>query len=499
LRTGAAHVIVCKDHNANALKHIMTTNRRAAAKFRGEEDALGKVNVPADRLWGAQTERSIHNFPIGVEHYRWRPPVIRALGILKKCAALANAELGQLPSEKMDLIVRAAQDVIEGKLDGEFPLVVFQTGSGTQTNMNANEVIANRAIQLAGGVVGSKKPIHPNDDVNRSQSSNDAFPTVMHIATVEQLETVLVPALGALRDTLAAKGAAFSDVVMVGRTHLQDATPIALGQVISGWVAQLDQALEGLRLTLPGVYALAIGGTAVGTGINAHPRFGEVAARKIAQETGKPFVSAPNKFASLSAHDAMVNVSAALRTLAGALLKIANDVRWYACGPRAGFAELRLPENEPGSSIMPGKINPTQCEALTMVAVQVFGNDHAVAFAGSQGNFQLNVYKPIILYNTLESIELLAQAMNSFNERCAKGIEPDHQHIRAHLERSLMLATALNPHIGYEKAAQISLKAYRENISLREAALASGFVTAQQFDKWVRPEQMTHPQGHNAG
>jgi fumarate hydratase class II len=364
--------------------------------------------------------------------------------------------------------------------------------------MNANEVIANRAIQLAGGVVGSKNPIHPNDDVNRSQSSNDAFPTVMHIATVEQLEGVLVPALKALRDTLAAKSAAFSDVVMVGRTHLQDATPITLGQVISGWVGQLDQALEGLHQTLPGVLALAIGGTAVGTGINADPRFGEAAASKIARETGKPFVLAPNKFASLSAHDAMVNVSGALRTLAGALLKIANDVRWYACGPRAGFAELRLPENEPGSSIMPGKINPTQCEALTMVAVQVFGNDHAVAFAGSQGNFQLNVYKPVILYNVLESIELLAQAINSFNERCAKGIEPDRQRIREHLERSLMLATALNPHIGYEKAAHISLKAYRENISLREAALTSGFVTAEQFDKWVRPEEMTHPRDRKA-
>ncbi len=462
-------------------------------KFRIEEDALGNVEVPVDHLWGAQTERSHRNFPIGVERYRWGRPVIRALGILKKCAALANEELGQLPHDKVDLIVRAAQDVIDGKLDGEFPLVVFQTGSGTQTNMNANEVIANRAIQLAGGVVGSKKPIHPNDDVNHSQSSNDTFPTTMHIATVEELENVLIPAIRTLRDTLDAKSKAFSRVVMVGRTHLQDATPMTLGQVISGWVAQLDQALDAIRASLPGVYALAIGGTAVGTGLNADPRFAEVAARKIAEETGKPFVSAPNKFAALSAHDAMVNVSAALRTLAGALMKIANDVRWYACGPRAGFAELRIPENEPGSSIMPGKINPTQCEALTMVAVEVFGNDHAVAFAGSQGNFQLNVYKPVILHNVLQSIQLLAEAAQSFNDRCAKGIEPNEKRIREHLDNSLMLVTALNPHIGYEKAAQISLKAYREDLSLREAALKLGFLTAKQFDEWVRPADMTHP------
>ena len=473
----------------------MSTERSIEVQCRVEEDALGEVEVPANHLWGAQTERSIHNFAIGVERYRWGRPVIRALGILKKCAALANAELGQLPRDKVDLIVRGAQEVIEGKLDREFPLVVFQTGSGTQTNMNANEVIANRAIQLAGGVVGWKQPIHPNDDVNHSQSSNDTFPTVMHIATVEQLENLLFPALRALRDTFNAKAAAFADIVMVGRTHLQDATPITLGQVVFGWIGQLDQAGQGLRSTLAGLYELAIGGTAVGTGLNADPRFGEVAARKIAEETNKPFVSAANKFALLSAHDAMVTVSGALRTLAGALMKIANDVRWYACGPRAGFAELRLPENEPGSSIMPGKINPTQCEALTMVVVQVFGNDQAVAFAGSQGNFQLNVYKPIILHNVLESIQLLAEAVNSFNEHCAKGIEPDPERIREHLEHSLMLVTALNPHIGYEKAAEISLKAYRENISLREAALKSGFVTAAQFEQWVRPEDMTRPKG----
>jgi fumarate hydratase class II len=468
-------------------------NSNSTGTFRIEEDALGNVEVPGDHLWGAQTERSHRNFPIGTERYRWGRPVIRALGILKKCAALANGELGQLPHEKVDLIVRAAQDVIDGKLDGEFPLVVFQTGSGTQTNMNANEVIANRAIQLAGGVVGSKKPIHPNDDVNHSQSSNDTFPTTMHIATIEELENVLIPAILALRNTLNDKSNAFARVVMVGRTHLQDATPLTLGQVISGWVAQLDQALETIRTGLPGVYALAIGGTAVGTGLNADPRFAEAAARQIAQETGQRFVSAPNKFAALSAHDAMVNVSAALRTLAGALMKIANDVRWYACGPRAGFAELRIPENEPGSSIMPGKINPTQCEALTMVAVEVFGNDHSVAFAGSQGNFQLNVYKPVILHNVLQSIQLLAEGAQSFNDRCAKGIEPNDKRIHEHLDNSLMLVTALNPHIGYEKAAQISLKAYREELSLREAALKLGYLTASQFDEWVRPEDMTHP------
>jgi len=383
--------------------------------------------------------------------------------------------------------------VIDGKLDGEFPLVVFQTGSGTQTNMNANEVIANRAIQIAGGVVGSKTPIHPNDDVNHSQSSNDTFPTVMHIAAVAEMSNVLVPAAKTLRDTFAAKSQAYADVVMVGRTHLQDATPLTLGQAISGWAAQLDHAIVAIETSIAGLCGLAIGGTAVGTGLNADPRFGEVAARKIAAETGKPFISAPNKFAALSAHDELVNASAAMRTLAGALMKIANDVRFYACGPRAGFAELKIPENEPGSSIMPGKINPTQCEALTMVAVQVFGNDHAVAFAGSQGSFQLNAYKPIMLHNVLESAQLLAEGIRSFTERCASGIAPNERRIKQHLDNSLMLVTALNPHIGYEKAAQISLKAYHEDISLREAALKLGYLTAEQFDEWVNPADMTHP------
>ena len=462
-------------------------------QFRVEKDALGEVNVPAEHLWGAQTQRSHMNFPIGVERFRWGRTVIRALGILKKCAALANGELGQISREKVDLIVHAAQEVIDGRWDDEFPLVVFQTGSGTQTNMNANEVIANRAIQLAGGDVGSKRPIHPNDDVNHSQSSNDTFPTAMHIATVDAIENQLFPAISGLRDVLDEKSKQYCDVVMVGRTHLQDATPLTVGQLISGWVAQLDQALEGIRQTLPGILALAIGGTAVGTGLNADSRFGEVAARQIAQETRHPFVSAPNKFAALSAHDGMVNVSGALRTLAGALMKIGNDVRWYACGPRAGIGELKIPENEPGSSIMPGKINPTQCEALTMVAVQVFGNDHAVAFAGSQGNFQLNVYKPVMLHNVLTSIELLADASRSFCDRCAIGIEPNAKRIKEHLDNSLMLVTALNPHIGYEKAAKISLTAYHEDLSLRDAALKLGFLTGEQFDSWVRPPDMTRP------
>jgi len=462
-------------------------------KTRTEDDALGPVEVPADRLWGAQTQRSLENFPIGRGRFNWGRRVIRAFGIVKKASALANRTLGQLPADKADLIARAADEVIAGRWDEEFPLVVFQTGSGTQSNMNANEVIANRAIQLAGGVPGSKKPIHPNDDVNRGQSSNDVFPTVMHVATVLALAEALLPAVGALRDTLDAKARAYAGLVMIGRTHLQDATPLTLGQMISGWVAQLDEAAAGVRATLPGLHALALGGTAVGTGLNAHPRFGARAAAEIARETGQPFVEAPNKFAALAAHDAMVSTSGALRTLAGALMKIANDVRWYASGPRAGLGELTIPENEPGSSIMPGKINPTQAEALTMVAVQVFGNDHAVAFAGSQGNFQLNVYKPIILHNAIESIELLGEAVRSFDERCARGIAPDERVITEHVERSLMLVTALVPHIGYEKAARIALTAQHENLSLREAALKLGDVTAEQFDRWVRPADMTRP------
>jgi len=458
-----------------------------------EKDALGEVPVPAHRLWGAQTQRSVDNFPIGVARFGFGRPVVRAFGIVKQASARANAELGALPQDKADLIVRAAQEVIDGKWDDEFPLVVFQTGSGTQSNMNANEVIANRAIQLAGGTVGSKKPVHPNDDVNRSQSSNDAFPAVMHVATVEELDRALLPAIAQLRATLDAKAHAFADVVMLGRTHLQDATPVTLGQVISGWVAQLDDATKYLHQARDALHPLALGGTAVGTGINSPARFGEVVARHVAQATGKPFTSAHNKFAALSAHDAMVNASAALRTLGGIAMKIANDVRLYASGPRAGFGEITIPDNEPGSSIMPGKINPTQSEALTMVAVQVFGNDTAVAFAGTQGHFQLNVYKPVILHNTLESIELLADGIRSFDERCARGIEPNRERIRRNVDESLMLVTALNPHIGYENSAKIALKAHRDGTSLRDAALALGILSADDFDKWIDPAAMTKP------
>ena len=461
--------------------------------YRIDKDSLGEVRVPEDRLWGAQTQRSIENFDIGRERFVWGRPVIRAFGLLKKAAALANGELGELPQEKVDLIARAADDVIAGNLDDEFPLVVWQTGSGTQSNMNANEVIANRAIQLAGGEVGSKKPVHPNDDVNRGQSSNDTFPTAMHIVVVEQVEDVLIPAVTKLRDTLDEKAKAYTDVVMVGRTHLQDATPVRLSQVISGWVAQIDQALDGIQRMLPGVQDLAIGGTAVGTGLNAHPRFGDLVAEKLSAETGKRFTAAENKFAALSAHDAMVDASAAIRTLAIALYKVANDVRYYAMGPRAGIAELKIPENEPGSSIMPGKINPTQSEAMTMVCGQVIGNDAAVAFGGTQGAFQLNVYKPLMLHNVLESITLLADACISFNDHAAVGIEPNRKVIEEHLDNSLMLVTALNPHIGYEKSAEIALLAHREDMSLRDAALKLGYVTEEQFDEWVRPEDMTGP------
>jgi fumarate hydratase class II len=469
------------------------TETNAPMGFRIEHDALGDVPVPNNRLWGAQTERSIHNFPIGVGRFQWTRPVIRALGILKKSAALANGELGELPPDTVTLIVRAAQEVIDGMWDDEFPLVVFQTGSGTQSNMNANEVIANRAIQIAGGVLGSKTPINPNDHVNRGQSSNDTFPTAMYIAAVEEISNTLLPAIEVLRATLDAKARAFADVIMIGRTHLQDATPVALGQAISGWVAQLSECARAIEAAIPWLLELAIGGTAVGTGLNAHPKFGETAARHIAEATGHPFVSAPNKFAALSAHDAMAHASGTLRTLAGALMKIANDVRWHASGPRAGLGEILIPENEPGSSIMPGKINPTQCESMTMVAVQVYGNDAAVAFAASQGNFQLNVYKPVMLHNLLESITLMSQSMHAFDTHCAQGIEPNYPRLKHNLESSLMLVTALNRHIGYEKSAQIALKAHRENTSLKEAALTLGYVTDEQFDAWVRPEDMLAP------
>ncbi|MEI6724756.1 MAG: class II fumarate hydratase [Actinomycetes bacterium] len=466
-----------------------------SGEWRIEHDSMGEVRVPAEHYWGAQTQRAVEHFPIGVDRFRWGRPVIRAFGILKLAAARANAELGQLPQDKAELIARAAQEVVDGVLDAEFPLVVFQTGSGTQSNMNANEVIANRADELAGTGRGTGRPVHPNDDVNRGQSSNDTFPTAMHIAAAEQLEDVLVPAIEGLRATLAGKSEEYAGVVMVGRTHLQDATPITLGQVISGWVAQLDQALAGVRASLPALHELALGGTAVGTGLNTDARFAEAAARHVSALTGKPFHPAANFFAALSAHDAVVNASAALRTLAGDLMKIANDVRLYASGPRDGIGELRIPENEPGSSIMPGKVNPTQVEALTQVAVQVFGNDTAVAFAGSQGTFQLNVYKPVMLHNLLESAGLLAEAARAFDRFCARGLEPDLDVIAGHLGDSLMLVTALNPHIGYDKAAAIAQKAHREGLTLRDAALGLGYVTAEQFDAWVRPADMTHPLG----
>ena len=460
---------------------------------RTESDSMGAIEVPAGHYWGAQTQRSMINFAIGVERFRWQRPMIRALGILKKAAAGANAELGELPADIAALIVQAADEVIDGRLDGEFPLVVFQTGSGTQSNMNANEVIANRAIELAGGRMGSKTPVHQNDHVNRCQSSNDTFPTAMHIAVVEQLHARLFPALEQLRVTLDGRARAFADVVKTGRTHLQDATPITLGQEIGAWVAQIGFGLDSVRASLPGLHDLAIGGTAVGTGLNAHPQFGDRAAAHIAAITGQPFRSATDKFFALAAHDALVQTSAALRTLAGGLMKLANDVRWLASGPRCGIGELRIPENEPGSSIMPGKVNPTQCEALTMVCVQVFGNDAAVAFAGSQGNFQLNVYKPVMVHNVLESIELIADACLAFDTHCARGIEPNLERIAANLEKNLMLVTALNVHIGYDRAAQIAKKAHQEGSSLREAALATGYVTAGQFDAWVLPLSMTRP------
>ena len=464
----------------------MTTDAKTpnqAVTTRTESDSMGTIEVDANRYWGAQTERSLHNFDIGRETFVWGRPMIKALGILKKSAALANAELGELPADIAELIAKAGDEVIAGDLDAEFPLVVFQTGSGTQSNMNSNEVISNRAIELAGGERGSKTPVHPNDHVNRGQSSNDTFPTAMHIAVVNEL-AAMYPRVQQLRDTLDAKAKAYADVVMVGRTHLQDATPITLGQVISGWVAQIDFALDGIRYADSRARELAIGGTAVGTGLNAHPKFGALCAAKISEETGIEFTQADNLFAALGAHDALVQVSGALRVLADALMKIANDVRWYASGPRNGIGELIIPENEPGSSIMPGKVNPTQCEAMTMVATKVFGNDATVGFAGSQGNFQLNVFKPVMAWCVLESIQLLGDTCVSFDEHCAYGIEPN---------RERMQVTALNRHIGYDKASKIAKNAHHKGLSLRESALELGFVTAEEFDKWVVPMDMTHP------
>jgi fumarate hydratase class II len=452
---------------------------------------MGPIEVATDRYWGAQTERSLHHFSIGAEHFP--RPLIRALGILKKAAALVNGELGILPPEKTSLIIRAADEVIDGKLDDHFPLFVWQTGSGTQTNMNANEVISNRAIEMADGVMGSKTPIHPNDDVNRGQSSNDTFPTAMHIAAAEQVVRHLKPNIDALRTTLAAKAHAFDGIVKVGRTHLQDATPLTLGQEISGWIAQIDIAMDTIDDELENVYELALGGTAVGTGLNTHPEFADRGARAISELTDLPFVSAPNKFAALAGHEALVALHGGLKTLATSLNKIANDVRWLASGPRCGIGELEIPENEPGSSIMPGKVNPTQAEALTMAAAQVMGNDVAINIAGMSGNFELNVFMPVIAHNFLMTTRLLADACDSFREHCAEGIEPRRESIHEHLENSLMLVTALNPHIGYDNAARIAKHAHKTGQTLKQAAVELGLVSAEQFDQWVKPEKMVGP------
>lgn len=462
------------------------------SKTRKEYDSMGEIDVPADKYWGAQTERSMLNFKIGVDRFKMHPTIIHSFGILKKSAALANRDLGEIPEKVANAIAKAADEVIAGKLNDNFPLVVFQTGSGTQSNMNGNEVIANRAVEILGGQIGDKKIVHPNDHVNCGQSSNDTFPTAMHIAVVLELFARLFPDVNTLRDTLHKKSIQFKEVVKTGRTHLQDATPITLGQEISGWVAQIDFALDTVKNSLNGLYNLAIGGTAVGTGLNAHPQFGERCAANIAELTKQPFIASKNKFFSLAAHDALVNTSASLRTLAGALFKIANDVRWLASGPRCGIGELLIPENEPGSSIMPGKVNPTQCEALTMVCTQVFGNDATVAFAGTQGNFELNVYKPVMVHNVLESIDLLSDACLSFNEHCALGIEPNLPVINKHLENNLMLVTALNKHIGYDKAALIAKTAHKEHKSLKQVALELNLVSEADFTKWVDPLAMTN-------
>jgi len=452
---------------------------------------MGDVQVPSHRYWGAQTQRSIENFPIG--DIRFKRPVIKAFGILKQAAAQVNCALGLLDAERAELITAAAQEVIDGKLDDHFPLVVFQTGSGTQTNMNVNEVIANRAIEMAEGVLGSKDPVHPNDHVNKSQSSNDTFPTAMHIAAVCELRERLLPSLETLRDAISDKSDAFSDVVKIGRTHLQDATPLTLGQEMSGWVSQLDHGIARVRLSLDHLEELALGGTAVGTGLNTHPEYALRCANRIAETTGYPFVSAPNKFEALAAHDAVAFASGALRTVAGSLMKIANDVRWLASGPRCGIGEIAIPANEPGSSIMPGKVNPTQAEALTMVVAQVYGNDAAVAFAGSQGNFQLNVYKPVMIHNLLESITLMSDACDSFRERCVVGIEANSTRIDELLHNSLMLVTALNTHIGYDNAATIAKTAYKKGQTLKETAIELGYLTAEQFEAWIDPTKMIGP------
>lgn len=468
----------------------MSEAAKKETKTRTETDSMGEIEVPSDRYWGAQTERSLKHFNIGFDVMPRE--VIRALGILKGAAAIVNNDLGKLDDDKLKLIAQAADEVIAGKLDEHFPLRVWQTGSGTQTNMNANEVISNRAIEIAGGEMGSKTPVHPNDDVNKSQSSNDTFPTAMYIAAAEQLNA-LIPEVQKVSDAIKAKAREFEGVVKIGRTHLQDATPVTVTQEFGGWANLIDRDVERLKLVLPGLLELAIGGTAVGTGLNAHPEFAQRAAAKIAELTGLPFKSHPDKFAALSAHDEIVFASGALKTLAGSLMKIANDIRWLASGPRCGIGEITLPENEPGSSIMPGKVNPTQSEAMTMVAVQVFGNDAAIGFAGSQGNFELNVFKPVMIHNFLHSVRLIHDACHGFVDYCIAGIELDRENIDHYLRNSLMLVTALNQHIGYDNAAKIAKNAHKKGISLKESAVELGLLTGEKFDELVRAEDMTHP------
>jgi len=469
----------------------MSTLAEPVTRTRIESDSMGEIEVPANVYWGAQTQRSLIHFNIGSD--TMPPELIRAFGILKKACALVNQDLGKLSAEKTKLIVQAADEVISGKLNDQFPLRIWQTGSGTQTNMNVNEVISNRAIELAGGEMGSKKPIHPNDDVNMSQSSNDTFPTAMHIAAAERVKRALIPAIENVRHAILAKAKEFDGIVKIGRTHLQDAVPLTMGQEFGGWASLLERDIERLEETLSGLYDLAIGGTAVGTGLNAHPEFAERAAKKIAELTGLPFRSHPNKFAALSAHDEIVFAQGGLETLAASLMKISNDIRWLASGPRSGFGELIIPENEPGSSIMPGKVNPTQCEAMTMVCVQVHGATAAVGFAGSQGNFQLNVFKPVMIYNFLHSVTLITDACHGYVEYMLKGIEVDRAKVGHYLKNSLMLVTALTPKIGYDKAAQIAHAAHVEHISLREAAIKLGHLTGEEFDQLVKPERMTRP------
>ena len=461
------------------------------ADYRTEKDTMGDIQVPSDRYWGAQTQRSLQNFKIGTDHFPRE--MIRALGVLKKAAAIANMELGLLSKEKCTLIVSAAEEVIEGKLDDHFPLVVWQTGSGTQTNMNANEVIANRANEITGSPRGTKNPIHPNDDVNMAQSSNDTFPTAMHIAAAEQIVHHLIPSLTLMRDGLKNKSDDFADIIKIGRTHLMDATPLTLGQEFSGYVSQLTHNIERLNRVIGGLYELALGGTAVGTGLNTHPKFANLAAEKIAEITSLPFISSSNKFESLASHGALVETSGVLKTLACDLMKIANDIRLLASGPRCGIGEIRIPANEPGSSIMPGKVNPTQTEAMTMVCAQVIGNDVAVSIGGASGHFELNVFKPLIIFNVLNSIRLLGDACKSFHENCVIGIEPDKEIIKRHLENSLMLVTALNPHIGYDNAAKIAKHAYTKGTTLKESAQELNILKKEDFDKIVRPEDMIAP------